>query len=74
MTDTTALLRGRYGLDMPSSLSLNPAMKGILGHRSCRSYTDKAVVDDILELLLNLRPVSTDQVEPAAIFHRGGAQ
>ena len=25
MTDTTALLRGRYGLDMPSSLSLNPA-------------------------------------------------
>ncbi len=52
MTDTTALLRGRYGLDMPSSLSLNPAMEGILGHRSCRSYTDKAVADDILDLLL----------------------
>ena len=52
MTDTAALLRKRYGLDIQCAEPLNPIVECMLNHRSCRSYTKKHVGNDILNLLL----------------------
>jgi nitroreductase len=54
--DLASLLEGRYGPGIKerteADTPLNPTLQSILNHRSCRSYLDRSVDDDLLEILL----------------------
>jgi nitroreductase len=52
MADLETLLKERYGFTAPGAGELNPTLETILNHRSCRSYTDQDVDDELLDLLL----------------------
>jgi nitroreductase len=46
------LLQARYGTATPSDHTLNPTLETLLEHRSVRSYQDKALAANTLELLV----------------------
>ena len=52
MSDLADLLEGRYGFVAPGAADLNPTLESILNHRSCRSYLDQDVDEDLLNVLL----------------------
>ena len=76
MADTTALLRARYGIDIPGA-EIPDAIAPLLDRRVTRRYTDQDIPDSLLDALLaaaQSAPVKSDLQQYSVVVMRDRAR
>jgi FMN reductase [NAD(P)H] len=53
MSETSELVRERYGVDVDVADMMNETLRSILSHQTCRAFSDKPIDDQTLRLLIS---------------------